>query len=155
MSSSNRPASTASAVSHPSTVDFGGYLDRVYDSEAANSTHLKAAKALHQAQVAMMRSKRAVRARNDELAKATAAAASATELVDRKRKAMLRRMTLRRHRGRYGTEANHDRPSAAPTSPVYRPTSPLYSKVDSKVVGNPTAKNLIFRLILPNFCLIR
>jgi hypothetical protein len=93
MSSSERPASTASAASTVTgTIDFGGYLDDVYDanmkeSEAAYAAHLKAAMELHQAQVAMMRSKRAVRALNDELAKATAAAASTTELVDRKRKA--------------------------------------------------------------------
>jgi len=65
MSSSKRPASSAA-----SNVDFGDYLDRVYDqnmkeSEAAYAAHLKAAKELHQAQVAMMRSKRAVRAPND------------------------------------------------------------------------------------------
>ena len=123
MSSSNRPASAAS------NVEFGGYLDRVYDqnmkeSEAAYAAHLKAAKELHQAQIAMMRSKRAVRALNDELAKANATAASATELVDRKRKAADAaaddfESTSRMTRGCYGTEA----------SSVYRPTSPAYSKV--------------------------
>ena len=48
--SSKRPASAASAtVSHldPSTVEFGGYLDRVYDqnmleSAAAHAAHVKA-----------------------------------------------------------------------------------------------------------------
>jgi hypothetical protein len=62
MSSSNHPSTASSAL--------GDYLDRVYDqnmkeSEAAYAAHLKAAKELHQAQVAMMRSKRAVRAPND------------------------------------------------------------------------------------------
>ena len=139
MSSSNRP-STAS------NVDFGDYLDRVYDqnmreSDAAYAAHLKAAKELHQAQIAMMRSKRAVRALNDELAKANAAAASATELVDRKRKAADAaaddfEATSRMTRGCYGTEGS------APCRPTYRPISPAYSKVVpvySKVVGPPSA----------------
>ena len=139
MSSSNRP-STAS------NVDFGDYLDRVYDqnmkeSDAAYAAHLKAAKELHQAQIAMMRSKRAVRALNDELAKANATAASATELVDRKRKAADAaaddfEATSRLTRGCYGTEGS------APCRPTYRPISPAYSKVVpvySKVVGPPSA----------------
>ncbi len=60
MSSSKRPASAASAaptVSHldPSVVEFGDYLDRVYDanmkeSEAAYAAHLKASNELHQAE---------------------------------------------------------------------------------------------------------
>ena len=98
MSSPKRPASAASAASttvshlYPSTVEFGGYLDRVYDqnmleSAAAHAAHVKASDELHQAQVAMMRSKRAIRALNDELARATAAAAAATALVDRRREA--------------------------------------------------------------------
>jgi hypothetical protein len=117
MSSSKRPTASTD------------YLDRVYDqnmkeSEAAYAAHLKAAKELHQAQVAMMRSKRAVRALNDELAKANAAAASATELVDRKRKAVDAaaddfEATSRMTRSCYGTEG----------SAPYRPTSPAYSKV--------------------------
>ena len=139
MSSSNRPSAA-------SNVDFGDYLDRVYDqnmkeSEAAYAAHLKAAKELHQAQIAMMRSKRAVRALNDELAKANAAAASATELVDRKRKAADAaaddfETTSRMTRGCYGTEGS------APCRPTYRPISPAYSKVVpvySKVVGPPSA----------------
>ena len=85
MSSSNRP-STAS------NVDFSDYLDRVYDqnmkeSEAAYAAHLKASKELHQATVAMMRSRHAASALRADLDKANAAAASATETVDRKRKA--------------------------------------------------------------------
>ena len=133
MSSSNRP--TASAASN---VDFGDYLDRVYDqnimmkeSDAAYAAHLKAAKELHQAQVAMMRSKRAVRALNDELAKANAAAASATELVDRKRKAANAaaddfEATSRMTRGCYGKEASS---VCRPTSPTYSKVVPVYSKV--------------------------
>ena len=132
MSSSNRPSAA-------SNVDFSDYLDRVYDqnmkeSEAAYAAHLKAAKELHQAQIAMMRSKRAVRALNDELAKANATAASATELVDRKRKAADAaaddfEATSRLTRGCYGTEGS------APCRPTYRPISPAYSKV----VGPPSA----------------
>ena len=63
MPSSSRPASAASAAStvsqlDPTTVEFGGYLDRVYDqnmmeSAAAYAAHLKASEELHQAQVAM------------------------------------------------------------------------------------------------------
>ena len=87
MSSSKRPPSSAA-----SNADFGDYLDRVYDqnmkeSEAAYAAHLKASNELHQAEVAMMRSKRTVRALDAELDKAKAAAAAATEIVDRKRKA--------------------------------------------------------------------
>ena len=71
---------------------MAGYLDRVYDqnmkeSEAAYAAHLKASKELHQATVAMMRSRHAASALRAELDKANAAAASATETVDRKRKA--------------------------------------------------------------------
>ena len=57
------------------------------ESEAAYAAHVKASNELHEAEMAMMRSKRAVRALNTELDKATAAAAAATEIVDRKRKA--------------------------------------------------------------------
>ena len=118
MSSTKRPPSAASAAS---TVDFGDYLDRVYDqnmkeSEAAYAAHLKASKELHQAEVAMMRSKRAVRALDAELEKAKAAAASATEIVDRKRKA--------------ADEASADFDSTARiTRHCYgRQTAPVYSK---------------------------
>jgi hypothetical protein len=134
MSSSKRPTSSAA-----SNVDFGDYLDRVYDqnmkeSEAAYAAHLKAAKELHQAEVAMMRSKRAVRALNDELAKATATAASATELVDRKRKAADAaaddfEATSRMTRGCYGTEGSAPSSVHRPTSPPYFKVVPVYSKV--------------------------
>jgi hypothetical protein len=130
MSSSKRPPSSAA-----SNADFGDYLDRVYDqnmkeSEAAYAAHLKAAKELHQAEVAMMRSKRAVRALNDELAKANATAASATELVDRKRKAAVAaagdfEATSRMTRGCYGTEGS----APSSTSPAYFKVVPVYSKV--------------------------
>ncbi len=69
MSSSKRPASAASAaptVSHldPSVVEFGDYLDRMYDDNmrefyAAYAAHIKASKELHRAEIVMMRSKRA------------------------------------------------------------------------------------------------
>jgi len=80
----------------------------------------------------MMRSKRAVRALNAKLNKATADAASATEIVDQKRKAADEAAadfdsTARITRHCYGTEGKRRAPS--PTSPVYRPTSPAYSKV--------------------------
>ncbi len=96
MSSSKRPASAASAATtvDPSVVEFGGYIDRMFDdnirdSYAAYAAHIKASNELHLAEIAMMRSKpeRAVRALNAELNKATADAVSATEIVDRKRKA--------------------------------------------------------------------
>jgi hypothetical protein len=142
MSSFKRPASVASAAStvsplDPSVVKFGDYLDRVYvsnmeESEAAYAAHIKASNELHEAEIAMMRSKRAVRALNAELNKATAEAASATEIVDRKRKAADEAAadfdsTARITRHCYGTEGKRRAPS--PTSPVYRPTSPAYSKV--------------------------
>jgi hypothetical protein len=127
---SSRAASTAS------TVALGNYLNRVYvtnmkEAEQAYATHLQAAKELHQVQMHMMRSKRAIRKLNDELSKATAAAAAATELVDRKRKAAataeddfnaITRMT----RNCYGTEERSQSPS--PESPVYHAVSPVYSK---------------------------
>jgi len=131
-----------SSSKRPTNVDFGDYLDRVYEqnvkeSEAAYAAHLKAAKELHQAEVAMMRSKRAVRALNDELAKATATAASATELVDRKRKAADAaaddfEATSRMTRGCYGTEGS----APSSTSPAYFKVAPVYSKV---VVAAKTA----------------
>ena len=82
---------SSTAASSASTI-MAGYLDRVYDqnmkeSEAAYAAHLKASKELHQATVAMMRSRHAASALRAELDKANAAAASATETVDRKRKA--------------------------------------------------------------------
>ena len=57
------------------------------EAEQAYAAHLQAAKELHRAQMQMIRSKRALRMLNDELSNATAAAAKATELVARKRKA--------------------------------------------------------------------
>ena len=82
---------SSTAASSASTI-MAGYIDRVYDqnmkeSEAAYAAHLKASKELHQATVAMMRSRHAASALRAELDKANAAAASATETVDRKRKA--------------------------------------------------------------------
>ncbi len=76
------------ATSTASTVALGDHLDRVYvtnmqEAEQAYAAHLQAAKELHQAQMHMMRSKRAIQTLNDELSKATAAATAATELVDR------------------------------------------------------------------------
>ena len=137
MSSSKRPASAAVSHLDPSVVEFGDYLDRVYDanmkeSEAAYAAHLKASNELHLAEIAMMRSKRAVRALSAELSKANAAAASATEIVDRKRKAADEAAadfdsTARITRHCYGTEGKRRAPS--PTSQVYRPTSPTYHKV--------------------------
>jgi hypothetical protein len=81
--SSSRAASLASIAS---TVKFDGYFDRLYDSnmkeaEQAYAAHLRDTEELHQAQMTMMRRKRAL---NDT---ATAAPAEATELVGRKRKA--------------------------------------------------------------------
>ncbi len=75
-----------------STVAFGDYLDRIYDqnkkeAELAYTNHVMAAKELHDAQMRMMTAKRAIRSLNDKLTEATAAAAAATELVDRKCKA--------------------------------------------------------------------
>ncbi len=133
--SSSRAASLASAAP---TVEFGGYLDRVYDAnmkeaEQAYAAHtdLQATKALHQAEIQMMRSKRMIRMLNDELAEATAAAANTTELVDRKRKAAAAaaqglELTSRMTRECYGTEAKR---SCRATSPVYYEVSPVYSKV--------------------------
>ena len=137
MSSSKRPSSAAPTVCplDPSVVKFGEYLDRVYvshmeESEAAYAAHVKASNELHEAEMAMMRSKRAVRALNDELDKATAAAASATEIVDRKRKAADEAAAgfdsrAQITRGCYGTESKRRAPSS-----VYRPTSPTYHKVE-------------------------
>lgn len=141
---SSRPASSASSAS---TVAFGGYLDRVYDenmkeAEVAYAAHLQAAKELHQAQMDMMRSKRAIRTLNDQLSKATAAAAKATELVDRKRKAADAAAedfdsTARMTRHCYSTlpesteSSTQDkrRRSPSPFSPVYYAVSPVYSAV--------------------------
>lgn len=125
MSSSKRPASAASAATK-SVVEFGGYLDRIFDdnmkeSEAAYAAHVKASNELHLAEMAMMRSKRAVRTLNAELNKATADAVSATEMVDRKRKAADDAAadfdsTARITRHCYGMVAR----APSPTSPVYR-----------------------------------
>ena len=137
MSSSKRPSSAAPTVCplDPSVVKFGEYLDRVYvshmeESEAAYAAHVKASNELHEAEMAMMRSKRAVRALNTELDKATAAAAAATEIVDRKRKAADEAAAgfdsrAQITRGCYGTESKRRAPSS-----VYRPTSPMYHKVE-------------------------
>ena len=147
MSSSKRPASAASAAT-TSVVEFGGYLDRIFDdnirdSNAAYAAHIKASNELHLAEIAMMRSKRAVRTLNAELNKATADAVSATEIVDRKRKAADEAAadfdsTARITRHCYGMVGR----APSPTSPVYRPTSPAYSKVlpvYSKVVATADA----------------
>ena len=122
MSSSKRPASAATT----SVVEFGGYLDRIFDdnirdSNAAYAAHIKASNELHLAEIAMMRSKRAVRTLNAELNKATADAVSATEMVDRKRKAADDAAadfdsTARITRHCYGMVAR----APSPTSPVYR-----------------------------------
>ncbi len=79
----------------------------------------------------MMRSKRAVRALNAELNQANEAAASATEIVDRKRKAADEAAadfdsTARITRHCYGTAGKRRAPTS---SPVYHPTSPVYSEV--------------------------
>ena len=134
MSSSKRPASAASAATK-SVVEFGGYLDRIFDdnmkeSEAAYAAHVKASNELHLAEMAMMRSKRAVRTLNAELNKATADAVSATEMVDRKRKAADDAAadfdsTARITRHCYGMVGR----APSPTSPVYRHA---YSKPESK-----------------------
>ena len=130
--SSSRAASLASIAS---TVKFDGYLDRLYDSnmkeaEQAYAAHIRATEELHQAQMNMMRRKRAIRTLNDELSNATAAAADATELVDRKRKAAAAaaqdfELATQMTRGCYGTEAKRSKkaPEAAYAS------SPVYSKV--------------------------
>ena len=111
---------SSTAASSASTI-MAGYLDRVYDqnmkeSEAAYAAHLKASKELHQATVAMMRSRHAASALRAELDKANAAAASATETVDRKRKA--------------ADEAAADFDSCARIARhcYGRPTAPVYSK---------------------------
>ena len=121
--SSSRAASLASIAS---TVKFDGYLDRLYDSnmkeaEQAYAAHLRATEELHQAQMNMMRRKRAIRTLNDELSNATAAAADATELVDRKRKAAAAaaqdfELATQLTRDCYGTEAKRSKkaPEAAP-----------------------------------------
>ena len=111
---------SSTAASSASTI-MAGYIDRVYDqnmkeSEAAYAAHLKASKELHQATVAMMRSRHAASALRAELDKANAAAASATETVDRKRKA--------------ADEAAADFDSCAQIARhcYGRPTAPVYSK---------------------------
>ena len=79
----------------------------------------------------MMTAKRAIRSLNDELTKATATAAAATELVDRKRKAADSaaadfKFTSEVTRGCYGTEGAKRIRSAV--SPVYHAVSPVYSE---------------------------
>ena len=120
--SSSRAASLASIAS---TVKFDGYLDRLYDSnmkeaEQAYAAHIRATEELHQAQMNMMRRKRAIWTLNDELSNATAAAADATELVDRKRKAAAAaaqdfELATQLTRDCYGTEAKRSKkaPEAA------------------------------------------
>ena len=117
------------------------YDDNVKEAEAveqAYAAHLLAAKELHQAQMQMMRSKRAIRTLNDEFVQATTAAVKATELVDRKRKATAAaeedfNATSRMTRHCYGTAeaADYHRSNKAPSpnSPVYHAVSPVYSKV--------------------------
>eukprot|EP00291_Cryptomonas_curvata_P029600 CAMPEP_0172207764 /NCGR_PEP_ID=MMETSP1050-20130122/34037_1 /TAXON_ID=233186 /ORGANISM="Cryptomonas curvata, Strain CCAP979/52" /LENGTH=227 /DNA_ID=CAMNT_0012887159 /DNA_START=486 /DNA_END=1165 /DNA_ORIENTATION=+ len=131
--------SSACSASIASTVAFGGYLDRVYEqnmkeAEQAYAAHLQAAKELHQAQVHMMRSKRAIRALNDDdLSQATAVATAATELFDRKRKAAVSaeedfNATARLTRHCYATE---DYATEDTRSPVYHAVYPVYSTVNS------------------------
>ena len=126
--SSSRAASLASIAS---TVKFDGYLDRLYDSnmkeaEQAYAAHLRATQELHQAQMNMMRRKRVIRTLNDDLSKATAAAADATALVDRKRKAAAAaaqdfELATQLTRDCYGTEAKRSkRPPKRPPLPRTR-----------------------------------
>ena len=132
--SSSKTASTASTAS--TTTSFDGYIDRIYEqnrkeAELAYANHMIAAKELHEAQMRMMTAKRAIRALNDELSQATVAAASATELVDRKRKAAAAAAEDFKHtsemtRGCYGTEGA--KRICSPVSPVYYAVSPVYSK---------------------------
>jgi len=132
--SSSKTASTASTAS--TTASFDGYIDRIYEqnrkeAELAYANHMIAAKELHEAQMRMMTAKRAIRALNDELSQATVAAASATELVDRKRKAAAAAAEDFKHtsemtRGCYGTEGA--KRICSPVSPVYYAVSPVYSK---------------------------
>ena len=115
---------------------MAGYIDRVYDqnmkeSEAAYAAHLKASKELHQATVAMMRSRHAASALRAELDKANAAAASATETVDRKRKAADEAAAdfdscARIARHCYGSKAAEEHESQDPyggETPCYNPVS--------------------------------
>ena len=132
--SSHRAASTASNAS--TTVELGSYLDRVYEqnrkeAEEAYANHMIASRELHDAEMRMMTAKRAIRSLNDELTKATATAAAATELVDRKRKAADSaaadfKFTSEVTRGCYGTEGAKRIRSAV--SPVYHAVSPVYSE---------------------------
>ena len=118
---------------------MAGYIDRVYDqnmkeSEAAYAAHLKASKELHQATVAMMRSRHAASALRAELDKANAAAASATETVDRKRKAADEAAAdfdscARIARHCYGSKAAEEHESQDPyggETPCYNPVSKDY-----------------------------
>ena len=126
---------SSTAASSASTI-MAGYLDRVYDqnmkeSEAAYAAHLKASKELHQATVAMMRSRHAASALRAELDKANAAAASATETVDRKRKAADEAAAdfdscARIARHCYGSNAAEEHESQDPyggETPCYNPVS--------------------------------
>ena len=129
---------SSTAASSASTI-MAGYLDRVYDqnmkeSEAAYAAHLKASKELHQATVAMMRSRHAASALRAELDKANAAAASATETVDRKRKAADEAAAdfdscARIARHCYGSKAAEEHESQDPyggETPCYNPVSKDY-----------------------------
>lgn len=129
---------SSTAASSASTI-MAGYIDRVYDqnmkeSEAAYAAHLKASKELHQATVAMMRSRHAASALRAELDKANAAAASATETVDRKRKAADEAAAdfdscARIARHCYGSKAAEEHESQDPyggETPCYNPVSKDY-----------------------------
>jgi hypothetical protein len=123
-------SSTASTVAH---ID---YLDRIYDqnkkeAELAYTNHVMAAKELYDAQMRMMTAKRAIRLLNNKLTETTAAAAAATELVDRKCKAAddaecAFNAVTGLTRNCYGTEEKCRKKS--PESPIYHAVSPVYSK---------------------------
>ena len=119
---------------HPPNLEMN-----MMESNAAYAAHVKASEELHQAQVAMMLSKCAICALNDELTKASAATAAATELVDRRRKAADAAsqdflLTSQMTRACYGTVVSSKAPSSpvyhaiSPSFPVYHPTPPMYSE---------------------------
>jgi hypothetical protein len=120
---SSSQAASLQVASIASTVKFDGYLDRLYDSnmkeaEQAYAAHLWATEELHPAQMNMMRRKLAILTLNDDLSNATAAAANATELVDRKRKAAAAaaqdfELATQMTRDCYGTEATRSRKAPA------------------------------------------
>ena len=141
--SSSRAASLASIAF---TVKVDGYLDRLYDSnmkeaEQAYVAHLRATEELHQAQMNMMRRKQAIRTLNDELSNATAAAADATELVDRKCKAEAAaaqdfELATQMTRECYGTEAK--RSKKAPAA-AYASSPPANKVVDASKLNEVAA----------------